>query len=145
MSKKYTKEDILKIRKNVMANLDDALDVLADLENTEKERKSGKSDIISHKVYYEEECITDYKEKPYQLFLFVRHFWLKQTPKGRLTLTRKREVVEFLGRTHKELDEKVDNYVTQSDGECPPEVIDDSKWFPPDLIQKKKALSLLEK
>ena len=67
--KKYTKEQIEAMREEIRANLDDALDVLADLEETEKERKKGKSEVVAHKILYNDQCITDYREKPYQLFL----------------------------------------------------------------------------
>ena len=127
-----------------MANLDDALDALGDIELTKKDRKRGKTAVISEAKFYENDCITDYKEKPYQLFLFVWSFWLKQAPSGRVRLEKKRNVIEFAGKTHREVVDKVYGFIEKEcEGQLPDEAVENKKWFPSDFIEKKKALTLL--
>lgn len=133
------------MRNKIVSSLDESLDLLASLEETEKKRTKHGSEIILERRYYEDDCLSDYKEKPYKLFVFVANFVLRQTKKGRVLIDKKRDVIEIQGKSLKEVRGKLDNLVNSCYGELPAEGCDSVKWIPDDMKSMKESLKLQQK
>lgn len=97
-------------------------------------------------VYYENDCITDYKKKPYQMFFFTRVFGVKKGNTGKLSFFSKREIIEITGNSQREIAEKLEKEVDKCEGM----VLDGVtlEWIPEKWLTIRKgikAFNLLEK
>lgn len=92
--------------------------------------------------FYENECLADYKKRPYELFIFVRTFGTKRNRNGKITFYSKREVESITGKTKRELGNKLEKLIDGCWDQVPTEAGRD--WLPEKWIFVKKALKIFQ-
>lgn len=126
ISKKNIKQFNKKITKRMKLGIWISQEVLKVLDNPSQE------------LFYENDCIADYKQKPYQLFVFLRVFGVKKTKGGNVYFYNNRLVEEVKGFTHKEVSKKLDKLIDKCKGEAPKDAPMD--WIPEKWLLVKKAI-----
>ena len=91
-------------------------------------------------IYYDRTGIADYKKKPYSFFIFLRKFGVRKVKsnKGRWAFYMTIEPTEVVGKTYKEIGEKLEEIVSKCEDEAPYEAERD--WMPKKWVEVKRAV-----
>ena len=103
-------------------------------------KPSGTSTIILERSYYDENGMSDIAKNPCKFWLFVRHFSLRVTAKGKPIIDVKHDVEEITGKNNKQMCDKLEKRVDELYDALPKDAT--REWMPDDFLDLQKATKI---
>ena len=110
--------------------IDEAMEVLQALDKPFEE------------IYYENECLSDFRKKPYETMIFCRKFVVRKSGGGRYSVLIGRVVEEFKANSHKEMDRKVYEFAEKCEAMVPEHEAANRNWIPEKWKNIKNAIKI---
>lgn len=108
----------------------------------------GSLNVPFTEKYYDNECLSDFKNGVYTMYIFVRHFSVVKGKTGKLRIETSRNVIELKGKNEKEVGKKLKALIDEYYDILPPDEKIPLDWMPEKFrnIQKAiKVFNLLDK
>lgn len=115
--------------KKIKINIDRAWDLIQNLQ------------VPYYKVYYNEECLEDFKPNFYQIIIFVKRYQVsKMLKSGRLAMSEQCGTETIEGKTLKELGKKLEKFTMEATQA--PLGVNLHNWNPDEWLDLKKAVKM---